>query len=177
MRPVVVSAVVLAGASAVLAPTLWWSVGFACALLPVVALVAVAPVRPVEWDVVSAAGAPDVVHCEQFTDPVQRRRAGRLCAHFDAVRGMEARRVAHVERLLWRALVALRDSLVVRDALRRAENRPGLAAAIAEPTRELAELDRRLDQFEAALRILVEESDPALADSALRRVAALDPLR
>ncbi|ONI90531.1 hypothetical protein ALI22I_12455 [Saccharothrix sp. ALI-22-I] len=180
LRPLAAVAVVLGGASGVLAPTLWWAVGLACVPLLVVALVAVLPVRLVEWDVVLAAGARDVVHCEQFTDQVQRRRAGRLCVHFDAVRravrGLEARRVAQVERLLWRALVALRDSLAVRDALRSAENRPGLAAAIAEPTRELAELDRRLDQFEAALRIVVEELDPELAASALRRVAALDPL-
>ncbi|WP_158848403.1 hypothetical protein [Saccharothrix deserti] len=176
MRPLAALAVVMAGALGVLAPTLWWAVGLACVPVLVVALVAALPVRLVEWDVVSAAEARDVVHCEQFTDPVQRRRAGRLCAHFDAVRALEARRVERVERLLWRALVALRDSQAVREALRRAENRPGLAAAIAEPTRELAELDRRLDQFEDALRIVVEELDPELTDSALRRVAALDPL-
>ncbi|WP_170185151.1 hypothetical protein [Saccharothrix texasensis] len=132
--------------------------------------------RVVEWDVVLAAEARDVVHCDQFTDPAQRRRAGRLCAHFDAMRDLDARRVAQVEHLLWRALVALRDSLPMRAALHRETNRPGLAAAIAEPTRELAELDRRLDQFESALRIVVEESDPELTHSALRRVAALDPL-
>ncbi|MCC8247883.1 hypothetical protein [Saccharothrix luteola] len=132
--------------------------------------------RPSEWDVVLAAGARDVVHCEQFTDPGQRRRAGRLCAHFDAMRDLDARWVAQVERLLWRALLALRDSQPVREALRRTDNRPGLAAAIAEPTRELAELDRRLDQFESALRIAVEEPDPELTGPALRRVAALDPL-
>lgn len=132
--------------------------------------------RLTEWDVVLAADARDVVHREQFTDPAQRRRAGRLCAHFDAVRDLDDLRVPHVERLLWRALVALRDSQPVREALARTENRPGLAAAIAEPTRELAELDRRLDQFESALRIVVEELDPELAGTALRRVAALDPL-
>jgi hypothetical protein len=183
IRPVavlaVVSAGVLAGVLGVTAPKWWW-VGLACVPLLVLALVAVLPVRLADWDVVLAGSARDVVHCGQFTDPVQRRRAGRLCAHFDALRGLEARRVAQVELLLWRALVALRDSLVVRDALRRAENRPGLAAAIAETTRELAELDRRLDQFEDALRIvaeeIVEESDPDLTDSALRRVASLDPL-
>lgn len=132
--------------------------------------------RLTEWDVVLAADARDVVHCDQFTDPVQRRRAGRLCAHFDAVRGLDPQRVPQVERLLWRALVALRDSQPLREALARTENRPGLAAAIAEPTRELAELDRRLDQFEDALRIVVEELDPELTGTALRRVAALDPL-
>ncbi|MCE6994165.1 hypothetical protein LZG04_04965 [Saccharothrix sp. S26] len=132
--------------------------------------------RLTEWDVVRSADARDVVHCEQFTDPVQRRRAGRLCGHFDAVRDLDPSRTAQVERLLWRALVALRDSQALREALRRTENRPGLIAAIAEPTRELAELDRRLDQFEDALRIVVEELDPELAGSALRRVAALDPL-
>lgn len=129
-----------------------------------------------EWDIVLAADSRDIVHCEQFTDPVQRRRAGRLCAHFDAVRGTADPRVGRIEQLLWRALVALRDSQAVRESLSRTENRPGLAAAIAEPARELAELDRRLDQFEAALRIVVEELDPELAGSALRRVAALDPI-
>lgn len=132
--------------------------------------------RPTEWDVVLAAGDRDVVHCEQFTDPAQRRRAARLCAHFDAVRHLDPRRVTQVERLLWRALVALRDSQPLRESLSRTENRPGLAAELAEPTRELADLDRRLDQFESALRIVVEESDPDLAASALRRVAALDPI-
>ena len=132
--------------------------------------------RVTEWDAVVAADARDVVHGDQFTDPVQRRRAGRLCAHFDAVRDLDPPRVAQVERLLWRALVALRDSQALREALARTENRPGLAAAIAEPTRELAELDRRLDQFEDALRIVVEELDPQLTSTALRRVAALDPL-
>lgn len=168
---------VLSAVLAVMAPTVWWSAGLACVPLLVLALIAVLPVRLAEWDVVSAGVARDVVHCGQFTDPAQRRRAGRLCAHFDAVRGLEARRVARVESLLWQALVALRDSLVVRDALQRTENRPGLAAAIAETTRELAELDRRLDQLEDALRIVAEESDPDLTDSALRRVASLDPLR
>ncbi|WP_156077502.1 hypothetical protein [Saccharothrix sp. NRRL B-16314] len=177
LRPLAVVAVVLSAVLAVMAPTLWWSAGLACVPLLVLALIAVLPVRLAEWDVVSAGVARDVVHCGQFTDPVQRRRAGRLCAHFDAVRGLEARRVARVESLLWQALVALRDSLVVRDALQRTENRPGLAAAIAETTRELAELDRRLDQLEDALRIVAEESDPDLTDSALRRVASLDPLR
>jgi hypothetical protein len=73
-------------------------------------------------------------------------------------------------------LVALRDSQPLRESLSRTENRPGLAAELAEPTRELADLDRRVDQFESALRIVVEESDPELTGSALRRVAALDPL-
>ncbi|MFD1146369.1 hypothetical protein [Saccharothrix hoggarensis] len=176
LPPALVVALLLGAALAVVAPTFWWSAGLACVPLAVVGLVAVLPVRLVEWDVVRAAGPRDVVHCGQFTDPVQRRRAGRLCAHFDALRGAEARRVARVEGLLWRALVALRDSQPVRDAVRRAENRPGLSAAIAETTRELAELDRRLDQFESALRIVAEESDPGHAESALRRVAALDPL-
>ncbi|MFJ6670009.1 hypothetical protein ACIQMJ_02745 [Actinosynnema sp. NPDC091369] len=132
--------------------------------------------RSSEWDVALAADGRDVVHCEQFADAAQRRRAGRLCGHFDAVRGLDPSRVALVERLLWRALVALRDSQPLRHALARTENRPGLAAEIAEPARELAELDRRLDQFEDALRIVVEEADPELTGTALRRVAALDPL-
>jgi hypothetical protein len=132
--------------------------------------------RSTEWDVVLAAGERDVVHCEQFTDPAQRRRASRLCAHFDALRDLDPRRITQVEQLLWRALVALRDSQPLRESLSRTENRPGLAAELAEPTRELADLDRRVDQFESALRIVVEESDPELTGSALRRVAALDPL-
>lgn len=176
MRPVALVAVLLASALAVLGPTPRWSLGLACVPLLVLAVVAVLPVRLAEWDVVRSADVRDVVHSGQFTDPAQRRRAGRLCADFEAVRGLEARRVAHVERLLWQSLVALRESLVVRDALRRAENRPGLAAAIAESTRELAELDRRVDRFADALRIVVEELDPELSDSALRRVASLDPL-
>ncbi|MEU4448088.1 hypothetical protein AB0K14_03780 [Actinosynnema sp. NPDC050801] len=176
LRPVAVVAAVLAAALAVLAPTPWWSAGLACVPLLVVVLIAVLPVRLAEWDVVAAAGERDVVHGGQFTDPVQRRRAGRLCAHFDAVRDLDARRVAQVERLLWRALLALRHSQPMREALTRTENRPGLAAAIAEPARELAELDRRLDQFESALRIVVEELDPEFTGAALRRVAALDPL-
>ncbi|MEV8438549.1 hypothetical protein AB0425_14320 [Actinosynnema sp. NPDC051121] len=132
--------------------------------------------RPTEWDVVLAAGERDVVHRDQFTDPAQRRRAARLCAHFDAVRDLDPARITQVEHLLWRALVALRDSQPLRESLSRTENRPGLAAELAEQTRELAELDRRLDQFESALRIVVEESDPDLTGSALRRVAALDPI-
>ncbi|WP_306745589.1 hypothetical protein [Saccharothrix yanglingensis] len=163
MRPLPAPAALVACASAAVGPTVWWSVGLACVPVPVV-----------------AADAADVVHAGQFTDVARRRRAGRLCADFDLVRDLEPRRVAHVEHLLRGALVALRGSLVVREALRVAENRPGLAAAVAETTREPADLDARVDRF-AALRVLAEEStapecDDRTLDSALRRVAALDPI-
>lgn len=181
VRPLPVPAALVAWASVVVGPTAWWSVGLACVPVSVVALVALLPVRVTAWQVASAADADDVVHAGQFTDVAQRRRAGRLCADFDLVRDLEPRRVAHVERLLWGALAGLRGSLVVREALRVAENRPGLATAVAETTRELADLDARVDRFAAALRVLAEEStapecDDRTLDSALRRVAALDPI-
>ncbi len=176
LRPVLVPAVPLAGALAVVGPTPWWSVGLAGAPLVLVGLVAALPARVTDWQVAWAASADDVVHPLQFADEAQRRRAGRLCGYFDAVRGPDPGRVAHVEEQLWRALVALRGSLATRSGLAGARNRPGLAAELAEATRELADLDRRVDRFADALRVLAEEADPDLAARALRRVAALDPL-
>ncbi|CCH27824.1 hypothetical protein ABZ816_06855 [Actinosynnema sp. NPDC047251] len=166
------AAVPLAAVLLVLLPGPW-------AVLPFVLVGAILLLpRPVDgWDVALAARERDVVHCAQFPDEEQRRRARRLCEHFLALRGnADPARLAHVEALLWQALTALRGSLAVRGELAGADNRPGLAAAIAESTRELAALDRRVDRFAAALRIAVEESDPGPAASALRRVAALDPI-
>ncbi|MFI9815216.1 hypothetical protein [Saccharothrix variisporea] len=208
-------------AVAVVVPGLgWWGVVAGVALVGVGFVV---PARVAEWDVVVAASGRDVVHCEQFVDPEQRRRARRWCEHFlavsEAVSAREpagaagqsagaarepgeaarepggaarepngaarepggpggAARVGAVEVLLWRALVALRESLGVREALARVENRAGLAAEIAESTRALADLDRRLDEFADALRIAHEErDDPVSAERAVRRLAALDPIR
>ncbi|WP_433267812.1 hypothetical protein ACQPZF_02540 [Actinosynnema sp. CS-041913] len=176
-RVLLAVAVPLAGVLVMLAPALWSAVVLAGVPFLFVGGILLLPQRVSEWDVVVAARERDVVHCEQFADVEQRRRARKLCEHFLAVReNADSARLAHVELLLWQALVALRNSLAVRDALARTDNRPGLAAAIAESTRALAELDRRVDQFGAALRIAVEELDPELAASALRRVAALDPL-
>ncbi|GAA1263181.1 hypothetical protein GCM10009634_03140 [Saccharothrix xinjiangensis] len=179
--PLLLPAALVACALAVVGPSPWWSVGLACAPVVVVCLVAAFPGRVADRDLALAAADTDVVHELQFTDPDQRRRASRMCGHFDAVRGLDPGRVARVEHQLWRALVALRDSQGRRESLRRTGNRPGLAAELAGATRELGELDRRVDRFADALRVLAEEfdveaPDPDLSDSALRRVAALDPL-
>ncbi len=167
-------AVLMAVVLVVLARGWWLALGLSpFGLMAVLVL----PQRVSEWDVVLAARERDVVHCGQFADVDQRRRARKLCEGFLAVRERgDVRVAAQVEVLLWRALVALRDSLPVRESLQRVENRPGLAAAVAERTRELGELDRRLDLFASALRIAVEESDPESAAGALRRVAAQDPI-
>ncbi|MEU5695781.1 hypothetical protein [Actinosynnema sp. NPDC020468] len=154
---------------------------FVVAAVVSVALILLLPVRVSEWDVVLAGSAGDVVHSDEFFGlDEQRRRGRRLCESFLAARGSKARldpvRVGQVEVLLWRVLFALRDSLTVRRALRQAVNREGLSAAIAESTRALGSVDRRVDEFASALRILAEEADPELACAALRRVAALDPL-
>ncbi|MEV0680930.1 hypothetical protein AB0I60_30885 [Actinosynnema sp. NPDC050436] len=157
----------------VLAPGPWAALPF----VPAVALVLL-PGRVDGRDVALAAPERDVVHCGQFADDGQRRRARRLCEDFLALPGdADPARTAHVEALLWQALAALRDSLAVRAELAGVANRPGLAASLAEPTRALAELDRRVDRFASALRIAVEERDPGPAATALRRVAALDPPR
>lgn len=155
----------------------WWGVAAGVA---VVVWGVVAPVRVAEWDVVVAAAERDVVHCEQFADPAQRRRARRWCEQFLAVSekvsgNSGSARLRQVEELLWRALVALRESLAARDALARVENRAGLAAELAESTRALADLDRRLDEFADALRIAHEEGDDP--ERAIRRLAALDPIQ
>ncbi|RKT52292.1 hypothetical protein [Saccharothrix australiensis] len=176
-RVLLVVAVPVACAVVLLAPALWSAVAFAPVPFLVAGALALLPPRVAEWDVVSAAAERDVVHSERFADVGQRRRARRLCEDFLALRvDVDPARRDRVEALLWQALVALRDSLALRDALGAAGNRPGLAADLAESTRGLAELDRRVDGFAAALRIAVEEEEPRLAASALRRVAALDPI-
>ncbi|MEU4800987.1 hypothetical protein [Actinosynnema sp. NPDC023587] len=162
----------VAGVLPVLVPWPW-------AVLPLAAagVLSLLPRRVDGWDVARAARERDVVHCGQFADPGQRRRARRLCEDFLALReNADPVRLAHVEAVLWQALTALRDSLGVRGELAGADNRPGLAASLAESTRALAGLDRRVDGFASALRIAVEEVEPDLAARALRRVAALDPL-
>lgn len=134
--------------------------------------------RPVDDWQVARTGPPDqVVRSDEFdADPEQRRRARRLCEDFLRVRGsgddLNAAHLARVERMLWRALVELRGELPVRAALRQAENRVGLAAAVAQRTRDLAAVDRRVDEFAAALRVLADEVEPAT----LRHVAAFDVL-
>jgi hypothetical protein len=134
--------------------------------------------KPVDDWAVARTGAKDqVVRSDEFdADPEQRRRARRLCEDFLLVRrsddGLNAAHLARVERMLWRALVELRAELPVRTALRQAENRVGLAAAVAQRTRELAAVDRRIDEFAAALRVLADEVDPPT----LRHLAALDVL-
>ncbi|MFD7653695.1 hypothetical protein ACFV4N_06920 [Actinosynnema sp. NPDC059797] len=176
VRPLLLPAALVACALAVVGPSPWWSAGLACAPVVVVCVVAAFPGRLTDRDLALAAPGADVVHELQFTDPEQRRRASRMCGHFDAVRELDPRRVSRVEHQLWRALVSLRDAQATRESLRRTANRPGLAAELAEATRELGGLDRRVDRFADALRVLAEELDPELSDSALRRVAALDPL-
>ncbi|SDH00020.1 hypothetical protein SAMN05216553_114151 [Lentzea fradiae] len=117
-----------------------------------------------------ARSAPDtdVVRSGDFTCPVQRRRAAAARSDLLAVTGDPAR-VALVERRLWTLLVALRRSQPLRDALATAVPKPGRAALVAEPSRELAELDRRFDRFAAALRVLVADPTP----EQLRHTAAL----
>lgn len=117
-----------------------------------------------------ARSAPDtdVVRSADFTCPVQRRRATAARTDLLAVTGDPAQ-VALVERRLWTLLVALRRAQPVRDALAAAAPRPGRAALVAEPSRELAELDRRFDRFAAALRVLVTDPSP----EQLRHTAAL----
>ena len=134
--------------------------------------------RPVDdWQVARAGARDQVVRSDEFdADPEQLRRARRLCEDFLLVRrsddGLNTAHLARVERMLWRALVELRGELPVRAALRQAENRVGLAAAMAQRTRELGALDRRVDEFAAALRVLADEVDPPT----LRHLAASDVL-
>ncbi|GAA1343624.1 hypothetical protein GCM10009660_32490 [Catellatospora bangladeshensis] len=175
-RALAAVAVPTACAAALLAPELWSAALLASAPL-LFAGGALLLRRVPERAAVRAASPRDVVHCEQFADAVQQRRAQRLCEDFHVVRkGADPARLPHVELLLWQALVALRDSQEVRETLARTTNRPGRAAAVAEPARALADLDRRVDRFAAALRIAGEEQDPRLAASALRRAAALGPI-
>ena len=119
-----------------------------------------------------AGPASDVVRSADFESDVdQLRRGRRLCADFLLVQG-DARHLSRVESTLWLALVELRRTLPLRVAVRDASNRPGLAAALAEHTRELTAVDRRIDEFAAALRVLADDVEPAT----LRHVAALDLL-
>ncbi|MGI5503291.1 hypothetical protein [Lentzea sp. CA-135723] len=122
-----------------------------------------------EESLASAAPASQVVRSADFTCPVQRRRASAVRSDFLSVTGDPAQ-VALVERRLWTLLVALRRSQSVRDALATAAPRAGRAALVAEPSRELAEFDRRFDQFADALRVLVTSPSP----EQLRHTAALD---
>ncbi|MEU7475332.1 hypothetical protein AB0A63_05065 [Lentzea sp. NPDC042327] len=118
-----------------------------------------------------AAAAPEaqVVRSTDFTCPEQLRRATAARTDFLAVTG-DPVRVALVERRLWTLLVALRRSVPVRAALALAPAKPGRAALVAEPTRELADLDRRFDRFAAALAVLRADPTP----EQLRHTAALD---
>ncbi|MFD5829194.1 hypothetical protein [Lentzea sp. NPDC060358] len=118
-----------------------------------------------------ARAAPEtrVVRSDDFTCPVQRRRATAVRTDFLAVTG-DPVQVALVEQRLWTLLVALRRAQPLRDALAAAVPKAGRAALVAEPSRELAEFDRRFDRFAAALRVLV--TDPA--PEQLRHTAALD---
>ena len=125
--------------------------------------------RPSEASQARSAADDLVVRSTDFTCPVQQRRASSIRADFSKVTGDPAQ-LAIVERRLWTLLVALRRSLPIRDALTAAGNRPGRAALVAEPSRELAELDRQLDRFAAALQVLVSDPSP----EQLRHTAALD---
>ncbi|MEU3648922.1 hypothetical protein AB0E59_36495 [Lentzea sp. NPDC034063] len=118
-----------------------------------------------------ARSAPEtqVVRSEDFTCPSQRRRATAVRSDFLRVGG-DPVQVALVEQRLWTLLVALRRSQPLRDALATAVPRAGRAALVAEPSRELAEFDRRFDQFADALRVLVTDPTP----EQLRHTAALD---
>ncbi|WP_394614152.1 hypothetical protein JNUCC0626_30345 [Lentzea sp. JNUCC 0626] len=122
-----------------------------------------------EESLASSAPASQVVRSADFTCPVQRRRATAVRSDFLQVSG-DPVQVALVEQRLWTLLVALRRSQPVRDALAVSPPRAGRAALVAEPSRELAEFDRRFDQFADALRVLVTSPSP----SQLRHTAALD---
>ncbi|GLY52024.1 hypothetical protein [Lentzea sp. NBRC 102530] len=122
-----------------------------------------------EESLASSAPASQVVRSSDFTCPVQRRRATAVRSDFLAVTG-DPVQVALVEQRLWTLLVALRRAQPVRDALATSVGRAGRAALVAEPSRELAEFDRRFDQFADALRVLVTSPSP----EQLRHTAALD---
>ncbi|KOV83757.1 hypothetical protein [Nocardia sp. NRRL S-836] len=122
-----------------------------------------------EQSLAKAAAADHVVRSADFTCPEQRRRATAARTDFLAVTGDPAQ-LALVERRLWTLLVALRRSLPIREALAMAPRRAGQAALVAEPTRELAELDRSFDRFAAALTVLRADPSP----EQLRHTAALD---
>ncbi|GHH55326.1 hypothetical protein GCM10017774_71710 [Lentzea cavernae] len=129
------------------------------------------PVRRFRSEESLARSAPDaqVVRSADFTCPAQQRRATAARSDFLRVTG-DPVQVALVEQRLWTLLVALRRAQPVRDALATAPPRAGRAALVAEPSRELAEFDRRFDQFADALRVLVSDPTP----EQLRHTAALD---
>jgi hypothetical protein len=129
------------------------------------------PVRRFRSEESLARSAPDaqVVRSTDFTCPDQRRRATAVRSDFLRVTG-DPVRVALVEQRLWTLLVALRRAQPLRDALATAVPRAGRAALVAEPSRELAEFDRRFDRFAAALSVLVADPTP----EQLRHTAALD---
>ena len=122
-----------------------------------------------EESLARSAPGTQVVRSTDFTCPEQRRRATAMRADFHAVTG-DPVQVALVEQRLWTLLVALRRAQPIRDALALAAPKAGRAALVAEPTRELAEFDRRFDQFALALRVLVTDPTP----EQLRHTAALD---
>jgi hypothetical protein len=129
------------------------------------------PVRRFRSEESLARSASDtqVVRAADFTCPVQRRRATAVRADFLRVSGDPAQ-VALVEQRLWTLLVGLRRAQPLRDALATSAPRAGRAALVAEPSRELAEFDRRFDRFADAVRVLVAEPTP----EQLRHTAALD---
>ncbi|MGW6447741.1 hypothetical protein [Lentzea sp. NPDC055074] len=129
------------------------------------------PVRRFRSEESLARSAPEtqVVRADDFTCPVQRRRATAVRSDFLRVSG-DPVQVALVEQRLWTLLVALRRAQPLRDALATAVPRAGRAALVAEPSRELAEFDRRFDQFADAVRVLVADPTP----EQLRHTAALD---
>lgn len=122
-----------------------------------------------EASLARSASPAQVVRSSDFTCPEQRRRATAARTDFLAVTG-DPVQVALVEQRLWTLLVALRRSLPIRDALAMAAPKAGRAALVAEPTRELAEFDRRFDRFAAALAVLRADPTP----EQLRHTAALD---
>jgi len=130
-----------------------------------------APVRRFRSEESLARSAPDtqVVRSDDFTCPDQRRRATAVRSDFLRVTG-DPVQVALVEQRLWTLLVTLRRSQPLRDALATAVPKAGRAALVAEPSRELAEFDRRFDQFAAALQVLIADPSP----EQLRHTAALD---
>ncbi|MFI6101817.1 hypothetical protein ACIA8G_40240 [Lentzea sp. NPDC051213] len=129
------------------------------------------PVRRFRSELSLARSAPDaqVVRSTDFTCPEQRRRATAVRADFLAVTG-DPVQVALVEQRLWMLLTALRRAQPIRNALAVAVPKAGRAALVAEPTRELAEFDRRFDQFAVALQVLIADPTP----EQLRHTAALD---
>jgi hypothetical protein len=122
-----------------------------------------------EESLAKSAHEDQVVRSTDFACPAQRRRATAAREDFLRVTG-DPVQVALVEQRLWTLLVALRRSQPLRDALATAVPKAGRAALVAEPSRELAEFDRRFDRFAAALSVLVADPTP----EQLRHTAALD---